>query len=363
MLIVFKRQKGRILNSNNHTILVCGAGHQGLSMAAHLSLNGFSVNLWNRTEENIKELLRNNIIHCSGVVKGDAKISKVSSDISSVLSDFIMITTPSNSHRELAQILSPYVTKDTYIILNPGRTFGAIEFAEELMANGVRYLPHIAETQTIVYTCRKSGTTSTTIFALKDNVAIASLKGFSISDILQRIPTCIRSHFSPVASTAYTSLSNVGMILHCAPVVMNVGWIECEKVDFKYYYDGISRSVATYIEKLDKERLQVARAAGYEVESLMTWLKKSYHVSGSNLYECIRNNTAYKEIDAPKTINTRYIYEDVPNGLVPIEFIGQELGVDTPNISTVITIASNLMNTDYRSHGRSFNMKMLQKYF
>lgn len=35
--------------------------------------------------------------------------------------------------------------KDTVIVLNPGRTFGAIEFAETLKNCGVVELPHIAE--------------------------------------------------------------------------------------------------------------------------------------------------------------------------------------------------------------------------
>ena len=29
-------------------VFVCGGGHQGLSMAAHLALNGLEVTLWNR---------------------------------------------------------------------------------------------------------------------------------------------------------------------------------------------------------------------------------------------------------------------------------------------------------------------------
>ena len=41
------------LNSKK-TVFVCGAGHQGLSMAAHLALNGLEINLWNRTPENIE---------------------------------------------------------------------------------------------------------------------------------------------------------------------------------------------------------------------------------------------------------------------------------------------------------------------
>ena len=350
-------------DTTTHTVFVCGAGHQGLSMAAHLALNGIEVNLWNRTPQNIQQVMDTGVIHCSGIVKGDAKISKVSSNIADVFADFIMVTTPSSAHKDVANRLAPFVTSKTTIVLNPGRTFGAIDFAEELKKNGVKTLPQIAETQTIVYTCRKSGPNSAAIFALKNDVKIAAIHGSDVNLILSRMPDCLKAYFSPVDSVAFTSLSNIGMVLHCAPVMMNVGWIECEKVEFKYYYDGISRSVAHLLEKIDAERQAVAKAGGYEVESLKQWLERTYLVSGKDLYECIRNNEAYREIDAPPTINTRYIFEDVPNGLVPVEAMGREYGIPTPNITTIIDLACSVMDSDYRMNGRRFSSKQLKKYF
>lgn len=344
-------------------VFVCGAGHQGLSMSAHLALNGIEVYLWNRTPKNIQKVMDTRVIHCSGVVNGDAGIIKASSKMSEVVTDFVMVTTPSSAHRDIAKEIAPFVHKDMIIVLNPGRTFGAIDFAEELKKNGVRELPQIAETQTIVYTCRKSGPDSTTIIAMKNDVKIAAIKESDIDYILDLFPDCLKPFFSPVESVALTSLSNIGMVLHCAPVLMNVGWIESEKVDFKYYYDGISRSVAHLLEKIDKERQDVARAAGYDIESLQDWLIRTYRVEGNDLFECIRNNDAYREIDAPPTLNTRYIFEDVPNGLVPVETMGQEFGVATPIITTIIDLACSVMDQDYRDLGRRFSLSQLRNYF
>lgn len=350
------------LNSKK-TVFVCGAGHQGLSMAAHLALNGLEINLWNRTPENIREVIETGIIHCSGIIEGDAKISKVSSNMEDVVADLVMVTTPSGAHKDIARKLAPYVHKDMVIILNPGRTFGAIDFAEELKKCGINNMPQIAETQTIVYTCRKSGQNSTKIFALKNDVEIAAIRGSSIDYIMSVLPMCIRPFFKAVNSVAITSLSNIGMVLHCAPVLMNIGWIETKKAPFKYYYDGISKSVADFIEKIDCERIDVARASGFKVESLKEWLCRTYNVKGNTLYECIRNNEAYKEIDAPPTINTRYIFEDVPNGLVPIETLAWNYGIKTPNITTIIDLANSVLNTDYRNQGRQFILAQLEKYF
>lgn len=351
--------------SNNPTneVFVCGAGHQGLSMSAHLALNGIKVNLWNRTPVNIRKVMETGVIHSEGIVSGEARIAKVSSDMSEVVGDFVMVTTPSSAHRDIAKDIAPFVHKDMVIILNPGRTFGAIEFAEELKKHGANELPHIAETQTIVYTCRKSGENSTCIFALKNEVEIAAIKGSDIDYIMSKMPECLKQYFKVVDSVGITSLSNVGMILHCAPVLMNIGWIESEKVDFKYYYDGISESIAHFLEKMDLERQAVANAEGFEVESVREWLMRTYDVEGDDLFECIRNNNAYREIDAPPTINTRYLFEDVPNGLVPVEAMGIEYSVPTPNISTIIDLASSVMDRDFRASGRRFDSVQLKKYF
>lgn len=345
------------------TVFVCGAGHQGLSMSAHLALNGLAVNLWNRTPQNIQAVMDTGVICCSGITNGRAKIAKASSDIADVVADFVMVTTPSNAHRDIAKELAPYVHKDMVIVLNPGRTFGAVDFAEELKRNGVRELPHIAETQTIVYTCRKSGSNSTNIFAMKSNVEIAAIRGSDINYVMALMPDCLKPFFKIVPSVGLTSLSNVGMVLHCSPVIMNIGWIESEKVAFKYYYDGISNSVARFVEKIDAERQAVAKAEGFEVESVKDWLIRTYNVSGDTLYDCIRNNEAYREIDAPPTINTRYIFEDVPNGLVPVEAMGLEYGVPTPNITTIINLACSVMDIDYRDIGRRFTSAQLKEYF
>lgn len=353
---------GKTSNMDAEKVFVCGAGHQGLSMAAHLSLNGVKVTLWNRSINHIEKIIKTKRIYCDGIIEGAAKLEKVSSQISEVISDFVMVATPSSAHRDVAHKLAPFVHKGMVIILNPGRTFGAVDFASELKKCGVKELPHIAETQTIVYTCRKKSSDSVTIFALKNDVKISALKCSNIEFVMNKMPKCIKRHLSVVDTVWNTSLSNVGMILHCAPVLMNIGWIETEKVDFKYYYDGISKSIAAYLEKMDIERQNIALAVGYPVESVMLWLKRTYGVRGSDLYECIQNNESYKQIDAPPTIKSRYILEDVPNGLVPIETLGKEYGISTPNISTIIDLACLIFDIDFRANGRNISIDTLREY-
>ena len=95
-------------------ICILGAGHQGLAMAAHLALNGEKINMWNRTASHIDVIAKTNQINCSGVVQGIGYINKCSDNISDVISDIVMVTTPSSAHKDLARLLSVEIgIKDT----------------------------------------------------------------------------------------------------------------------------------------------------------------------------------------------------------------------------------------------------------
>ena len=336
------------------SVMILGGGHQGLSMAAHLSLNGVKCCLWNRTPSNIQKVIDTKEINCRGVLQGKARIDQVITSVEEIPQKLIMVTTPSSAHYDIAKMIAPYVNGSHIIVLNPGRTFGILEFVKTLKENGCKHLPLIAETQTIVYTCRRLDNNEVAIYAFKNDVQIATLDMNDIGKVINCLPDCLKKYFIPARSYVETSLGNVGMILHCAPVLMNIGWIEHESVEFKYYYEGISKSIAKVLERLDEERVNVSRAMGCQVETLTQWLIRSYHTSGLNLYECLQNNQYYKSIDAPLTINHRYIEEDIPNGLVPLESAGKHFGVATPVATMIIDLANIVMEKDYRETGRKY---------
>jgi opine dehydrogenase len=56
----------------------------------------------------------------------------------------------------------------------------------------------------------------------------------------------------------------------------------------------------------------------------------------------------YKGIKAQSILDYRYFNEDVGYGLVFMSGLGAQIGVPTPNMDSIITIASTLMQRDYR---------------
>jgi opine dehydrogenase len=336
------------------SVAVIGAGNSGYAIAAHLLSDSVPVNLWNRPKDHCFSRIREDGgIKVSGAINGRFMPRLMTHDIAEAIrgAEVILVTVPAHAHAAIAAELAPSLEAGQIIILTPGRTFGALEVDELLRRAGANPVI-VAETQTIIHTCRKDTDTSVIILTFKNDVAVSALDPAHTAEVLEAIPNCLRKFCVPARNTLETSLGNVGMMLHCAPVLFNVGWIESPRTQFKYYYEGITPTVAGFLEKLDAERMTVARACGSKVLSLSDWLRHSYHVTGASLYECIQNNESYAKIDAPQTLRHRYIFEDVPTGLVPLEAVAQAIGVPTPLTRSLIDLATNLLAHDFRALGR-----------
>ncbi|NLC89802.1 MAG: NAD(P)-binding domain-containing protein [Clostridiaceae bacterium] len=344
---------------------IIGAGNTGLAMAAHLAFAGNEVCIYGRNPDTVDLLQESKSIHCSGVLQGNISISGATRDIALALedSDLIIIMTPAFAHKELALLLGKNMKKEIPIILSPGRTCGAIEFQHYFSLQNKTLQPSISESQTVIHTARRYTANSVHVIAIKDSVYLATLEPYKSREVLAALPEGIRSHFSPAKSIIQTSIGNTGMILHCAPLLLNSGWTESPNFGFKHYWDGISPRIAVFLEKIDQERVEVSQALGCEVVSTMEWLRRSYHSEGNNLYECIHDTPAYEAIDAPETLDHRYIFEDVPCGLVPLEALGRLMDIDMKNTSLIIDLASALMEVDFRETGRNLKNFDLQGFF
>jgi opine dehydrogenase len=186
----------KILRGDEMNITVIGVGNSVLAMAAHLSKEGECVTLWNRTRATISNLMETQIIHCEGIVQGSIKLHLVTDDIRAAIEnpDVILITTPANSHKEIAELIANNVTKETLILLNPGRTFGALEFQEIYRACNSGLNQTIAEAQTNIYVSRKTGEDSFNIIALKNGVLVAAVDYNENENLIGRLPLCLQRY-------------------------------------------------------------------------------------------------------------------------------------------------------------------------
>lgn len=332
---------------------VLGAGHGGLAMAGHLAIMGFDVSLYNRGEERLWGVAARGGVDIEGEVNGFGKIPVVTTSIEEAIrnAELIMVVVPATGHRYIAEQCAPYLKDHQTVILNPGRTFGAIEFRKVLLEKECKAEAIIAESQTFIYASRVVGPGQARIFSVKNSIPVASIRAHLIPQVLSRLRVAY-PQFVPGDNVFKTSFDNIGAIFHPTLCVLNAGWIESES-EFQFYLHGASPSVSRVLEQVDEERIRVAETLGIRAMTARQWLYIAYDSAGSDLYNAIRVTPGYRGIMAPTNLQMRYIREDVPASLVPIASLGKMLGVETPAMDSIITIASTINQCDYWAEGRT----------
>jgi opine dehydrogenase len=327
-------------------------------MAAHLALMGFEVTLYNRTPEHIAAIKSRGGITLESIdssgPNGFAPLAKVTTDMGEAIEscDLVMVVTPAYAHYDIATKAAPYLRAGQIVVLNPGRTLGAVEFNRVLEVKGCQEGVTVAETQTFIYASRSDGPSQARIFRIKDAVPLAALPATQTQRVLSALAPAY-PQFIDGGDVLQTGINNIGAIFHPTISIFNAGWIEATQGEFQFYLDGVTPTVARLMEVLDRERATVAAAIGIQAITAREWLKMAYNADGENLYQAIHNQPGYRGIRAPATLSHRYLTEDIPMSLVPIASLGNRFGVSVRGMESIIRLACIAHRTDYWRQGRT----------
>lgn len=335
-------------------IAVIGTGSGGQTIAGHMGAIGHTVSLYGRRQEIVDALRACEGITLTGRLEGmKGKLAEVSTNIAEVIvgTDVIMVATTATAHKSLANQMAPYLEDGQVVVLNPGRTCGALEFKNTLKETGCYKQVFVAEAQTLVYACRIVKTGEVNVIGIKDRVLISALPASDTGAVIEKLKP-MYSCFYPAKNILQTSFENIGAMFHPSVVLFNEATIE--RGQSFYFYREITPALAHMIEALDEERMAVGKAYGIDLISAKDWVSYAYDgVEGDTLCERMQNNPAYYEILAPTTINCRQITEDIPTGIMPMAELGMVAGVSTPIMDALITMCSTLLQKDFRKDGRS----------
>lgn len=335
-------------------IAIIGAGNGGQAMAGHFGSLGHEIRFYSRNLDKLDNIIRNKGVLLKEVLNTFGKVDLVTDVLSEAVqnAELIMVTTVANAHSAIAYQLAPLLEEGQTIVLNPGRTFGALEFrkiTEQYSSKRV----YIAETQSLLYACRAEDNGEVRIIGIKDRLPVAAYTSEDTDIVLEKL-NLLSDSFIKANNIFETSLDNIGCIFHPAIVLFNAASIE--KGESFYFYNDMTPSIASFIEALDRERLAIGRKLNVELISAFDWISYSYkEVTGDTLYERMMNNPAYYKIMAPQTLNSRLLTEDIPTGVLPLIEIAQLLDIETPLLNSVYSITAELLKTDFRQRGRTLN--------
>lgn len=339
-------------------VAVLGAGNGGCAAAADLTLRGHEVRLFSRSESTIATLARRGKIDL--IEAGEQKSAVpyfMSPHLPPVVQgvDWIVITTPAVGHEYLAKNLAKYLVDGQHILLNPGHTGGSLHFANLLRALRCKADIQLCETVTLTYICRMPEPGRVEIYRRTTNLRCAAFPGKYTAGLVQAIQQ-VFPNVVPAANVLETGLANINAIMHPAGVLGNAGWIEKSGGDFLWYYEGITHAIGKWIDGVDAERLAIVRALGLEPLRFVdlfyqAGLTTAEARESGSAYRAIHDSEPNRTIKSPPSLDHRYLREDVGYGLVPMAAIGKLLGVETPVIDALITLASTALAADFRVDG------------
>lgn len=346
-----------------NTFAIIGAGNGGQALAAYLSIKGHQVRIFDFLEKPIKILKEKGEIALEGAEMGVGKIKLASNNIQDVIlgADIIMVVNPSIYHKKIAQACAPYIEEGQIIFLHPSSVFGAFAFKKALEDSGCHKKVTIAESNTLLFACRAVETGRIHIGGKKDRLLIAAFPACDKSKVYDIMSQAIEE-IQICETVLETSMDSTNAMVHPLPTMMNVSWAESGN-KFKYYHDGIGETVGHFIEGMDKERIAIGEKLGLtlgkDLFSLFMEYEAEYNTKGSTISQVVKSVEAYRDIYAAPTVKTRYIYEDVPMGLVPFIEIGELIESPVDKMKLTMQLCEAMLEENL-SHGENCrNLKNL----
>jgi opine dehydrogenase len=334
-------------------IAVLGAGNGGYACAADFSLAGYAVNLYELPQfvENLRPIIERGGIEISGAARvGFAKLNKVTPEIKEAIEDvdLILIVVPAFGRKIFAETCLRNMTSDQTVIFL-GKGGAALEFAKVKEQLRISKDTIVGEANTLPYGCRITGPGKVKVYSTVREFQVAAIPAKSTNVIANALKEIYPSVI-PVVNVLETMLNDINAVVHPALVILNAGHIEHYKGDFLIFRKGLGPSVFRLMRSVDNERLALMKALGLKTIPYEELYSRTGFGPPGSLEETITLSYGADMVKVP-TLQSRYIMEDVPYGLVPMASLGRLIGIPTPVIDSIITIASTFNQTDYMRDG------------
>jgi opine dehydrogenase len=338
-------------------IAVLGGGHGARTVAADMTLAGHQVTLFEFEEfhDRVAAIFHGGAIRISGKARqGLAELHQTTHNLKEALADnpeLILIVVPSLYHRVYAKALAPLLRDGQNVVIIPG-TCGSLEFMNIIRRKGCTAKITVSELDTLPYATRIDGPASVNVYHALPTFGIGTFPSSKADGVFALMKDLYRG-LTRFRDVLEAGLANCNPVIHPLGVLLNAGRIEYSRGEFWYYEEGITPSTARAMERLDEERLAIARKLGLTMPGQAAALHAVDYGPKGDLWECLKGSKGLTPIKGPMSLSNRYITEDVPIGLVCWSQMGDLLGVATPLMKATIEIGMAISGVNYWQTGRT----------
>lgn len=339
-------------------VAVLGAGNGGITAAADLKHRNKQVRLFElpRFGKNIDALKRVGSITVAEK-KGSFSVTPdlMTTDIEEAIAgaQIILVTIPSFATEEFSRILAPIVDENQLIIFHCAASMCSWRFLQVAREMQVDKRFKVGELNTLAYGTRAFPEKGLVELGLRvGQLFFSTIPAANTTAFLEEareIYDCIE----PARDVWNVLLTNGNPEAHCA-CILNAGRIEYSKGEFWYYREGITPHTVNIMKAVDNERITLGRALGLELESGRTARAKRGYIKDDPdaPYDKLFNESpVFSEIKGPLSVDSRYLVEDISNGLSMFSSLGKKLEVPTPVSDAIVTLGSTLLQTDFTKTG------------
>ena len=337
-------------------VAVLGAGNGGLASAFDFAQHGHEVSLFATPEfgANVVAVDKAGGITASGDLEGFAPVRYAGHDAGEAMAgaELVVLVGPAYSTEPLASVAGRHLADGMAVLVCPGSCAGAIAFkrAAGLALDDTRCV--VGESHTLPYAVRVTGPGVINVFLkLTTGVYLAGLPRAG-TDRLHDLVKDVWPAVEKAESVFQTTLQNGNPVIHPAVTLLNAGLLERTGGDFLFYEEGVTESVGRLIEAVDEERQAIAAALGVTILSDPALGVTQGYMLEENYSTGYSTAPGFLGIGAQTQLDHRYLTEDVGYSLVFLTDLAARLGVPTPVMDAVITIASVVLARPFRAEAK-----------
>ena len=261
--------------------------------------------------------------------------------------DVMMVMTTTMQHEAVAQKIAPFVRDGQIIAIIPGY-MGSLIFKKYIHKDVI-----YSEWETTAYNGRVMNKEFVRITFYNPRNAISVLPQSKSQEVLDIFSKCFDNTHYLRNHILESALHNPNMIVHTIGTLLSASRIEHSKGEFWMYKEAFTPSVINVIKAFDVEKNKVLNAFG--CPSLDYFEAAKWRNTDDLSLDAMEVFQSFAESSnkGPTSLQSRYLTEDVPNGLGLFVSIGKIVGVDTSIPDGIMALASALLGQDFKAKARS----------